>query len=126
MNRVVSRTHRAAAEQLRARGVTNAQFDVIAQVGAGDGMTQNELAGRLLVTQGNVCQLLVGLENKGLVERRRAGRSNRLYLTADGRELFERLVPEHERWQAQRMSALTGEEQRHLMRLLGKLDRSQR
>jgi len=111
---------------MRAQGVSSAQFDAIAQVGAGRGLTQQELADRLLVTQGNICQLLDGMEKKGLVERRREGRSNRLFLTTAGQELFDCMVPEHEAWQAQRMAVLTAEEQRELLRLLRKLDRSQR
>lgn len=126
MARVVHRTMRASAELLRARGLTPAQFDVIAQLGAARGPTQQELADRLLVTQGNVCQLLGGLEKKGLVERRREGRSNRVFLTPAGRELSDRVVPEHEAWQAARLSALNEEEQRELVRLLRKVDRSQR
>lgn len=126
MARVVSRNHRAAAERLREQGLTHAQFDVIAQVGAARGPTQQELADKLLVTQGNVCQLLDGLAKKGMVERRRVGRSNHLFLTPKGRELFEQVVPEHEAWQTERMNALSGEEQRNLLQLLRKLDRSQR
>lgn len=126
MMRVVNRTQRAAADHLRGWGLTAAQFDVIAQVGAARGPTQQELAERLLVTQGNVCQLLDGLERKGLVERRREGRSNHIFLTPAGRELAERVVPEHEAWQADRMSALDPGEQHELLRLLRKLDRSQR
>lgn len=126
MARVVGRTHRAAAERLREHGVTTAQFDVIAQVGAARGPSQQELAEKLLVTQGNVCQLLDGLAKKGLVERRREGRSNRLFLTPKGRELFEQVVPEHEAWQVERMNALSDDEKRHLLQILRKLDRSQR
>jgi len=126
MARVVNRSNRAAAERLREQGLTHAQFDVIAQVGSARGPTQQELADRLLVTQGNVCQLLDGLAKKGLVERRREGRSNHLFLTPQGQDLFEQVVPEHEDWQAERMSALSDGEQRDLLRLLRKLDRSQR
>lgn len=124
MAHFVSRNHRAAAERLRRRGLSNAQFDLIAQVGGARDLTQQALAERLLVTQGNVCQLLNGLEKRGLVERRRQGRTNRLVLTRQGRELFDEVVPEHETWQAERLSALTQEEQRELLRLLRKLDRS--
>lgn len=126
MAHFVNRNHRAAAEQMRERGISHAQFDVIAQVGAAKGPTQQELADRLLVTQGNVCQLLDGLEKKELVERRREGRSNRLFLTPKGRDLFDQVVPEHEAWQAERMSALDADEQLELLRLLRKLDRSQK
>lgn len=124
MARIVGRTNRLAAERLRQRGLSHAQFDVVAQVGAAPGATQQELAECLLVTQGNVCQLLDGLEKKGLVERQREGRSNRIYLTGQGSQLFDEVVPEHERWVADRMGALSEGEQRELLRLLRKLDRS--
>lgn len=126
MVRVVSRTQRLATEHLRQFDLTPAQFDVLAQVGAAPGPSQQELADRLLVTQGNVCQLLDGLEKKQLVERRREGRSNRIFLTPGGQELALHAVPEHEEWQAQRMTALEAEEQQELLRLLRKLDRSQK
>lgn len=126
MARIVTRTQRATAEHLRQFDLTSAQFDVLAQVGAAPGPNQQELADRLLVTQGNVCQLLDGLERKELVERRREGRSNRVYLTPRGQDLAARAVPTHERWQAERMNGLTDEEQRTLLDLLRKLDRSQK
>lgn len=126
MVRVVSRTQRAATEHLREWGLTPAQFDVLAQVGASPGPSQQELADSLLVTQGNVCQLLDGLEKKALVERRRHGRSKRVYLTHSGLALSSQAVPAHETWQASRMGALSLGEQRQLLRLLRKLDRSQK
>lgn len=126
MVRVVSRTQRAATEHLREFDLTPAQFDVLAQVSAAPGPSQQELADRLLVTQGNVCQLLDGLEKKKLVERRREGRSNRIFLTPSGQELSAQAVPEHEQWQAARMTALDESEQRQLLQLLRKLDRSQK
>ncbi len=126
MVRVVSRTQRAATDHLRKFDLTPAQFDVLAQVGAAPGPSQQELADSLLVTQGNVCQLLDGLEKKQLVERRRDGRSNRIYLTPTGRTLTAQAVPEHENWQAERMTALDASEQQELLRLLRKLDRSQK
>jgi DNA-binding MarR family transcriptional regulator len=126
MVRVVNRTQRAAADQLGAWGLSAAQFDVLAQLGASQGPNQLELATRLLVTQGNICQLLDGMEKMGLIERRREGRSNHIFLTPAGRELAAEAVPEHEAWQAERMAALDDEEQRQLARLLRKLDRTQR
>lgn len=123
--RIVDRTQRAAAEQLKLWQLSVAQFDVLAQLTAGEGPSQQALAERLLVTQGNVCQLLDGLERKGLVERRRDGRSNHIHLTPAGRQLATEVVPEHEAWQALRLAALDDAEQRELLRLLRKLDRSQ-
>ncbi|ADI15505.1 MarR family winged helix-turn-helix transcriptional regulator [Truepera radiovictrix] len=126
MLRFVSRTQRLSAERLRGWGVSLAQFDVIAQVGADEGMTQGRLAERLLTTQGNVCQLLQGLEKRGLIERRPQGRTKQLFLSAAGRALFHDLVPAHEAWLPERFAALTPDEQGELSRLLRKLERSQR
>lgn len=125
MARLVARTHRDAAAKLKAFDLSNAQFDVIAQVGSHDGPSQQQLAEKLLVTQGNVCQLLDGLQARGLVERRKSGRSNRLYLTEEGRTLYRQAVPAQETWQAGRLAGLEPEEQRQLLRLLRKLEQSQ-
>ncbi|CAA9406752.1 MAG: Transcriptional regulator, MarR family [uncultured Rubrobacteraceae bacterium] len=66
------------------------------------------------------------LERRGLVERRPEGRAKRLYLTPEGRELFEEVVPAHEDFVAERFSALSDEEQALLHNLLRKLDRGLR
>src|SRR5215207_10159659 len=75
----------SATLQLSAWGLSNAQFDVLTHVGAAEGSLQIDLAGRLLVTQGNVTQLLDKLEERGLIRRVREGRAKRLYLTPAGR-----------------------------------------
>jgi DNA-binding MarR family transcriptional regulator len=112
------------AEQLRGWGLNNAQFDVLAHVGAAEGITQQELADSLLVTKGNVAQLLDRMEGRGWILRRREGRTNRLYLTEEGRRLFARVVPAHEALIAERFSVLSREEQEQLHELLRKLDRA--
>ena len=101
-----------------------AQFDVLAHVGAAEGITQQELADSLLVSKGNVCQLLDKLEGRGLISRRREGRTNRLFLTQKGRQLFDEVVPNHEALIEERLSALSREEQKSLHDLLRKLDRA--
>jgi DNA-binding MarR family transcriptional regulator len=64
------------------------------------------------------------MEGRGLVERRPEGRTNRLFLTGEGRRLFEEAVPAHEALIAERLSVLSPEEQRQLLELLRKLDRA--
>src|SRR3712207_8018674 len=59
---------------------SNAQFDVLAHVGAAEGITQQQLADSLLVTKGNIAQLLDRMQKRGLIERRPQGRINRLFL----------------------------------------------
>ena len=122
--RVYQKVDRASAEHLKGRGFSVAQFDVLAHVGASEGMTQQELADSLLVTKGNVCQLLDKLEDRGLISRRHEGRSNLLFLTDEGRRLFERIVPAHEAVIAERFSVLTEREQTELYELLRKFDRA--
>ena len=120
------RTHQklsqAAAEDLRREGLTTGQFDVLAQVGAAEGSTQQQVADALLVTKSNVCQLLDRMERAGIVRREQHGRTNHLYLTPEGKRLYDRVVPSHERRIAELFSALTHEEQTALLGLLRKLD----
>ena len=124
MWRVVQKVERAAAEHLRTYGLNNAQFDVLAHVGAAEGSRQKELGESLHVTKGNVSHLVDLMERRGLVSRRQEGRTNRLYLTEEGRRLYEEVVPAHEDLVHQLMSVLPEEEQALLHELLRGLDRS--
>ena len=124
--RVTRRTEAQAAQALLAWNLSYAQFDVLAQVGADEGISQQALAVRLFVTQGNITQLLDKLEQRGLVRRARSGRTNHILLTAQGRQLVAEVVPAHEAWLLERMGGLSAVEQHQLLRLLTKLDRAQR
>jgi DNA-binding MarR family transcriptional regulator len=123
MARCVNEKSGCLSDQLRAWELSPAQFDVIAQVGASRGITQRELAGRLVVTEGNVTQLLDKLERQGLVERHAEGRCNQLKLTDAGRLLYARVVPEHEELIAQQFAVLSAAEKDELSRLLRKISR---
>jgi DNA-binding MarR family transcriptional regulator len=122
--RVYQKVDRISNEHLKHWGLSVAQFDVLAHVGASEGMTQQELADSLLVTKGNVCQLVDKLEDRGLISRLHQGRANRLFLTDEGRRLFEQVVPAHEIAIAERFSVLSIEEQARLYELLRKFDRA--
>ncbi len=122
--RVYQKVDRATAEHLRRWGLSVAQFDVLAQVGGSEGITQQQLADSLLVTKGNVCQLLDRMEGRGWILRRPEGRTNRLFLTGEGRRLFEEVVPSQEDMVSERFSALSRGEQERLHALLRKLDRA--
>jgi DNA-binding MarR family transcriptional regulator len=124
MWRVVQKVERAAAEHLRAYGLNKPQFDLLAHVGAAEGCKQKELGASLLVTKGNISHLVDQMERRGLVSRRQEGRTNRLYLTEEGRQLFEEVVPAHEDLVHRLMSAVPEEEQARLHELLRGLDRS--
>ena len=122
--RVFQRVERESGEHLRGWDLNVAQFDVLAHVVASEGMTQQELADSLLVTKGNVCQLLDRMEGRGWISRRQEGRANRLFLTDEGRRLFDEVVPGHEALVAERFSALSRGEQEQLHELLRKLDKA--
>ncbi|MHB8644848.1 MAG: MarR family winged helix-turn-helix transcriptional regulator [Thermomicrobiales bacterium] len=122
--RVFQKMTRAGAAEFACDGLSPAQFDVIAQLGRGEGITQQELANRLLVTKGNVSQLLSKMEARGLIARCHAGRANTLSLTPEGKRLFRTVVPAHEARIVARFGALAPDEQRQLLRLLRALDHS--
>ena len=124
--RVTQKVERDLARQLKLWGLNNAQFDVLAHVGAAEGITQQELADSLLVTKGNVAQLLGRMERRGLIERRSQGRTNRLFLTDEGRRTFTEVVPAHEALIDDRLSILSEEDQKQLFELLRRLDRALR
>ena len=122
--RVFQKVERASGEHLRRWDLSVAQFDVLAHVGASEGVVQHDLAESLLVTEGNVCQLLDRMEGRGLILRRREGRTNRLFLTDGGRRVFDEVVPAHEAVISERFSALSVGEQEQLHELLRTLDRA--
>ena len=122
--RVYQKVDRASAEHLRGWGLSVAQFDVLARVGTQEGIKQQEVADSLLVTKGNVCQLLDKMEGRGWILRRREGRVNHLFLTEAGRRLYDEAVPAQEAMVSERFSALSEEEQARLHELLRKLDRA--
>ena len=124
MWRIVQKVERAAAEHLRVYGLNYAQFDVLAHVGPAEGSRQEELGESLHVTKGNISHLIDQMERRGLLWRRQEGRTKRIYLTEEGRRLFEEVVPAHEDLVHQLMSALPEEEQGRLHELLRALDRS--
>ncbi len=121
--RVFQKVDRASSESLRCRQLSPAQVDVLAKVGSSEGISQQELANALLVTKGNVCQLLDKMEASGLLERRPDGRVNRLFLTDQGRQVHDEVVPRHDTMLAEQFNALDGRDQRQLIRLLRRVDR---
>ena len=120
--RVFQKVDRAATDSLRCRQLSPAQLDVLAKVGSSEGISQQELADALLVTKGNVCQLLDKMEASGLLERRPDGRVNRLFLTDQGRSVHDQVVPRHDELLTRQFGALSEEDQRELLRLLRQLD----
>lgn len=121
MQKISARIERALTAALRDAGLSHAQFAMLLTIGAGEGLTQQELAARLSLTKANVSQLLDRLENAGLIQRVPEARAYALYLTDDSRLLLANTIPEHERLIAAEFSDLSPEEQLMLQGLVGRL-----
>lgn len=122
--RVFHKVDRLATQRCRCQGLSSTQFEVAAKLAADEGMTQQDLADRLQVTKGNVCQVLDRMERDGLLVRRQEGRANRLFLTDRGRELLSAALPDHEVCIERALCSLSIAEQHQLLSLLSKLDDS--
>jgi DNA-binding MarR family transcriptional regulator len=127
--RIFSRLDRMHNRVLADRGLSHAQFDVLSQLNANPGISQQALAERLLVTKGNICGLIDRLEREGCVERRSNAidrRVNDLHLTEHGRTLYRDAFPKVESAIAEAFDALDPAELSSLRSLLRRLDRDQR
>ncbi len=122
--RIYHKVDRRTAETMRRHGLSVSRFDVLNHAGTPEGRTQGELARALLVTKGNVTQLLDAMEREGLLERRREGRTKRIFLTDKGRCRRADVVAIQEAEIAADLSALDEEEMHTLIRLLRKVDQS--
>jgi DNA-binding MarR family transcriptional regulator len=123
--RVYSRLERRLGQCLTAYGLSLSQFDVLATLAHGEGITQQDLAERLLVTKGNVVGLIDRVSAAGWVERRpdpEDRRANRLYLTDAGRELLARAFPGQHAFVCKAFGRLNEEELRRMHQLLATLD----
>jgi DNA-binding MarR family transcriptional regulator len=122
--RICRKYERASSERLRAWDLSLAQFDLLTTLKSSEGITQNELAKRLLVTQGNITQLLDKLEQRGLLARHQEGRTKCLMLIEKGQRLLAEVMPTHAAWNAEQFAGLSLTEQEQLLGLLRKLDRT--
>ena len=123
--RITHKVQRCETAHLADHNLTLPQFDVLAQLNREEGITQQSLADRLLVTKGNVCGLMDRLLEQGLVERRDDPEDRRaymLYLTPKGKQLITQILPAHNQMIAERIGQLAPEKQKQLLNLLNELD----
>jgi DNA-binding MarR family transcriptional regulator len=123
--RFQSRLERRSAEALAEHGLSLPQFDVLATLCHGEGISQQELAERLLVTKGNVVGIIDRTSEAGWVERRPDPddrRANKLYLTEAGRKTFEKARPSQDSLMKRVFGALTPGELHLMHELLERLE----
>lgn len=110
-------------EGLKKHSLTTAQFGALEALLHLGELTQSELARKLLVTGGNITQLIDGLERRGLVTRDRSTEDRRvikLALTSAGEELIRKVMPEHVGRIVEELSVLSAAEQAELRKLCRK------
>ena len=131
---MVARLGRAAryvdqghAEFFDQHGLSRADWDVLASLrreGPPYSLSPTALSRALMRTSGAMSQRLASLERKGLIERRLDPTDRRgvvVSLTAEGRQLVDRIGAEHLANQRRLLAPLSEREQRELAALLKKL-----
>jgi MarR family transcriptional regulator, 2-MHQ and catechol-resistance regulon repressor len=99
------------------------RFDVLAHLSqAGKaGLSTSILAANLLASKGNITRLLDRMGEDGLVERKLSSedrRVSKIYLSAQGQSLFERMAADHESWAHELFTTTSTAEKEELLRLL--------
>ena len=103
------------------------RLEVLLCLKAGEGISQQELCERLLVTKGNVSMTLQAMEAEGLIERRIDAADQRahcLYMTTAGRLRLAKIMPELEALMARILGGFTPDDRRTLRRLLGRIEQT--
>jgi len=112
--------------RLRLRfGISLPRFDYMAQLHREPGgLKMKDLSRRLMVTGGNVTGLTDELEREGLVQRESSPTDRRSWivrLTPQGRDGFEAMAEEHERWILELFAGLDARAVQQLYSHLGTL-----
>jgi DNA-binding MarR family transcriptional regulator len=114
--------------RLAARGATLARFDVLAALDRRpDGMTMGALSRALLVSNGNVTQLVQKLQKDGLVRIASSPADRRasiVRLSPRGRSEFAGLAAAHHDWIDALLDGVDAETRESLYQALGALKRS--
>lgn len=123
LSRFYQRSNRSTNDHLKKWNLNAAQFDVLAQIGSSNIINQQDLANKLLVSKGNVTQLLKKMEQINLVGRKQEWKTKYVSLTEKGQRLYNEIVPIQEEFQASKFNALTLDEKKQLLHLLKKIER---
>src|SRR5262245_17579599 len=106
-------------------GLSLPHLEVLLCLNLGEGISQQDLAERLLLTKGNICVMVQKMEAAGLIERRSDPddqRFHRLYLSPHGREKLCAILPDHHAMTGRMLRGLTLAEQKTLHELLCRVD----
>ncbi|CAM3560111.1 MarR family winged helix-turn-helix transcriptional regulator [Kibdelosporangium persicum] len=127
LSRLTQLVNTELARTFAEHDLDRASFDVLATLRRSDPphqLTPNDLMKASMVTSGAVTQRLDRLEARGLVRRTRNeadGRSVKVSLTEEGRDLIDRVLPRHLETENRVLGALTGKQRDTLARTLREL-----
>ncbi len=116
--------HRRTEAGLARRRVTADQFVLLALLAEQDGITQQELVRRASSDANTIRAMLVLLESRGLIARRRHStdrRARRVTLTRKGRQAYEKLWADSEPVRERLSAALRPQEADALVEFLGRI-----
>lgn len=123
--RVFNRMTAQATQMVKTHGLSLPHFEVLLCLDVGEGLSQQDLVERMLLTKGNICVMMQKMEARGLIERQSDPldqRFQRLYLTKAGRQLLAAVKPEHVGLMRSMLKGLSFTEQRTLHELLCRID----
>ncbi|MCM3031211.1 MULTISPECIES: MarR family transcriptional regulator [unclassified Niallia] len=123
LSRFYNKSNRKSNQHLKEFGLNVAQLDLLAQIGHNKSISQQELADKLLVSKGNIAQLLKKMEEQNLIERKQEWKTKYVSLTEKGTKLYSEVIPQQEMFQAAQFDALTDTEKKQLLHLLKKIQK---
>lgn len=122
--RSFSSFNKRSVENIRTFGLTQPQFAVIEILGHLGQLKVGEICNKMLVSGGNMTLVLDNIEKLGYIERVHSTEDRRVinvWLTLQGREVFDKVFKEHAEYITKLMGTLTPDEQNNLGYLLKKL-----
>jgi MarR family 2-MHQ and catechol resistance regulon transcriptional repressor len=127
----LARAYRAieslAARDVARHGLTLAEFGLLEALYHLGPLSLGTIQKKILVSSGGVTYVADSLESRGLIRREPSPGDRRVrmaVLTAEGRDLIERIFPEHANVLADSMAVLSRTEQEKAGRMLRLLEKS--
>jgi MarR family transcriptional regulator, organic hydroperoxide resistance regulator len=115
---------KSLAEELASLQITTMQWSTLRVLWQEEGISQVDLAQRMMVERASLTQVLASMEAKKLITRSRDrsdGRKVRIYLTSPGRELRRKALPVADRINSRATQGLSRRETQELDALLTKV-----
>jgi len=112
---------------METHGMSLSRFDVLANLyrASNEGLRLSDLSKQLMVSNGNVTQVIAPLIKDGLVIRRTSDKDARVAtvnLSEKGLNRFEAMAADHAQWVEELLSTVSAGEQKTITQTLGLID----